>query len=333
MDGRGLPNAGRRKRPRACALLLAGAVLLGACGDSDSGSECGADCDIGGDGADSDVMPDAGDVGGGDPAADAARPDTCDFSGTWAVHRVSFATVESPLIPGPQKSSRWYFMHAAQQGDEVTLIRGLWCGDWTTGDATVRYSDDTFAALSPLARTDGRRGRYARTDDGCELELERIYWVFGVQDPEAFLDGVQSPPGRIDDNPEFSDLPPLPTAPDDAAVADVDDDGNPGVRSLLTDTPVGSGVRHGLQRGWEEIAGPTPRGADDFRVPAHYDFQEVALQATPELFQSGARVREGAPHEVRFVRVDADFAAADDLQTCEQVRELLPHRPTPRDAY
>ncbi|MDD9967566.1 MAG: hypothetical protein OXR73_15125 [Myxococcales bacterium] len=258
--------------------------------------------------------------------------DTCDLSGSWAVHRVGFASVDSPLVPGAQKSSRWYYLEIEQAGDAITVARGLWCGDTTTGDATIHYSDETVEAVRPLANTDGRQGTYHRTEGGCALELERIYWAYGVQPTQTYLPGVQAPPGRIEGNPSLDQLAALPPMPNQDVV-DLEQDGVPGMRSLIVDTPIGSGVRHGLQRGWEEIAGIAERGASDFTVAASYDFQEVALQAMPAAFKSNAFVRRGAPHAARFLRVDHDFSQTSDVATCDRVRESMPHRPVPRDAF
>lgn len=301
-----------------------------------------------GDSGDDRAAADAGDGDGGndrDAAAQQAQGfDACDLGGRWAVERVGFASVDSALVTGPQKATRWYYIEASQDGEEVTFDRALWCGDHTTGSATVRYSNDSLAALRPMMVSHGRRGSFSRQgDDGCALSLERVYWLLGVQPRADYLPGAVTPPGRVDGSPALADLPALPVV-EDGAVIDADGDGNPGIRMLIVDTPIGSGVRHALQRGWEEMSGTASGSDDDFTVPVAYDFEQIALSAMPEAFKSNAFVREGSPHTARFVRVGGpatgaaggdDFPGADsdDATLCEAVQALLPHRAEPADRF
>lgn len=262
----------------------------------------------------------------------AASNGPCDLAGTWAAQRINFANVNNPLVPGAQKNSQWYFFDVVQQGDDLTLERGVWCGDTTTGDATINFSAATTDGIRKRMQLAGRRGTYRVSGDACELELERAYSVTAVVDDDTYLPGVALPPGRIAGNPELSTLPKLPTKLDDPSAEDWDGDGKAGVQYLITDSPLGSGVRHAVQRAWNAVSGKTPQNADEFLVDATYDFEEVALEAVPILFSAVAVVRKGAPNGMRWKRVASDFAQQDDADTCKAVRALLPHTPLPRDA-
>jgi len=286
-------------------------------------------------------------IGGGASAADsgagasgavgadgsvAASNGPCDLTGTWAAQRINFANVNNPLVPGAQKNSQWYFFDVIQKGDDFTVKRGVWCGDTTTGDATINFSSSTTDGIREHMQLSGRRGSYRVSGDACALDLERAYSVTALLDDDTYLPGVVLPPGRIAGNPELSTLPPLPTKLDDPGAQDWDGDGKAGVQYLITDSPIGSGVRHAVQRAWNAAAGQTPQSADDFLVTATYDFEEVALAAEPALFSSVAVVRKGAPNRMRWKRVAQDFEQKDDSDTCKAVRVLLPHTPLPRDA-
>jgi hypothetical protein len=241
--------------------------------------------------------------------------------------------VDNPLVPGAQKNSTWYFFEVTQQGDAFTIARGMWCGETTTGDATINFSTGTTNAIREHMEVGGRRGIYRVSGAACALELERTYTVTGVRSAATYLPGAVLPPGRIESLPELASLPPLPTKLSDPAAEDWDGDGKAGVQYIITDSPLGSGIRHAVQRAWNAAAGETPQAADDFRIPATYDFEEVALEAVPVLFASTAVPRKGAPNQMRWKRVAKDFEQSDAASTCRAVRELLPHAPLPRDAF
>jgi hypothetical protein len=219
----------------------------------------------------------------------------------------------------------------AQEGEAVTVADHLFCGIETTGDAHVNLADTTIGAMQDHLDQSGRTGTFTGDGDACRLELERIYIVMGASPVAYYRGGVEEAPGRIEGNPELSALEPMPLVGGDPGAADWDDDGMPGLPFVITDTPLGSGVRHETQRDWQEMRGVVAPGSDDFVVDVQWDFEETIIEATNPFFGSPAAPREGFPHGALWHRFDW-MPGSDGVEACRQAREVLPHEPLPREA-
>lgn len=251
----------------------------------------------------------------------------CDLTGSWATRGVTFTTAESALAPGPQKTSAWALIEIEQDGDDFTVVSDLPCGIMTTGDATINMRGPGGEFAPPMyqqkTKTDGRLGTSVDDGEQCQVTFERLYGALGT------TAGDVEPPGRIDGNPELSSFEPL-TA-DDAE--DWDEDGDPGITFIVTDTVAGSGTRFAIQRSWAQLSGPVPYGPGDFLMPIEWDFDDLVIGASSPLFEVEAVVRM-APHMALYRRVDADMIiGADDEETCDTLRELMPHAVEPAEEF
>jgi len=301
---------------RAIALV---AALTTACSDDATGDaqdDGGADAPEG----------DAG-GGGGDDIFVTGLGDGCDLSGSWASLGVTFTTADTPLAPGAQKTSAWSLVELEQDGDEVTVVSDLPCGIITTGAAVVnmRGPDNEFAppTYKERTKTTGRVGTSVEAGGECEVAFERLYTAIGTTVPGA------EPPGRIDGNPALDMLPAL--IEDDAE--DWDEDGNPGVTFIITETPIGSGTRSAIQRGWSELAGTIAADADEFMIPVAWALDDLILASSSALFATEAVVRQ-ADHVAQYRRVDRDAIVGDtDVDTCTTLREALPYSAEPADSF
>ena len=248
------------------------------------------------------------------------------------MQRVLFTTPDTPLAPGTQKVSNWDLYEVAQDGDDVTITDHLFCSLVTTGDARVALSDDSTRAMQQHLDQSGREGTFTADGDGCALDLERVYIVMGASPIGFFRGGVETPPGRIDGNPDMAQLEPLPTAGGSPGADDWDADGKPGIQFIITDSLLGSGIRHTTQRDWHEMRGSVPAGSDDFRVDVTWDFEESVIEASNPFFASVASVRQDSPHSALWKRADDTIRVSDDIETCHNVQAAMPHAPMPRDA-
>ena len=251
----------------------------------------------------------------------------CDLTGTWAVKGVTFTTADNPLAPGAQKTTAWALIEISQDGDNFTVTDDLPCGIKTSGDADVTMRGPNNEVAPPMyqekSQTTGRNGTSIDNGGQCDVTFERLYSVLGGNS------GTITPPGRVDGNPALGTFPTL-TVND---AEDWDQDSNPGLTYIITNSPVGSGTRYAIQRAWNEMIGPVAHNANEFMIPIGWDFDDLVIEASSLFFGSEASVRQ-SPHTAQYRRVvRGDLEGANDQETCTNVRNLLPHAPSPADAF
>jgi len=297
--------------------------------------------------------------GDGVVAADARctaprREATCAMDGYWAIRQSTY--LREPILGGLQVSSNWFFFRLAQEGDAFRVLEALDCGILVTGSATVRYSPASLRAILHASGMDGSRGRPARRGaarpapgGGCTVSFDRWYAVRGLDDtflPQDFLSA-----------PDLTTLPPLPTVADPASpgpfpsgTVDPDADGLPGLSFRIEG--IAAGVRNSAQRDWKEFGvldGATvPASTMSFVLPGAFDLQESVLRVSEcgsacGLLSSIAKVAREIPARITFSFVGRDLDGPrvrqvarrapgadldDDLATCANVRQLLPHDPS-----
>ncbi len=201
-----------------------------------------------------------------------------------------------------------------------------------------------------------RRGTSKASEGGCAVTIERHYIQRGLDDswlPSDFNAGVA-----------LKDLKPLPTAgsgpadagPDPvnstewpAGATDTEADGIPGAAFQVTGTV--TGTRNAVQRQWREYASdpgaPVPAHAIEIDVQGDYDLHENVIRVTDcgtgcSLLASGSHTASEArfrPHVVlHFIGKTLGSASVSavvkkklredidaDMETCKNVRKLLPH--------
>jgi hypothetical protein len=330
----GSPGIGRWQRgPRVLHLLLAAALCVGCVDDEVLGpphqglpppeEELAALLDAA-------VAPDASAQDGG--VLDQLPEGPCDLTGRWMLHVTTFTTPDTALASGAQKTSTWHYYEVQQEGDAFEVTRGLWCDTFTTGDANVAITTEARHAMAEHNEARGRKGTYRELGDECELEIERLYVLYSVGPYAKFAGGLDGPPGVLPDEPELSELTPLPLTTADGA-EDWDLDGVIGMQWVISDSPLGSGVRHSVQRQWGDMGGTTAQDARDFVIDAQWDMGENILEASSPFLMTGAKVRDTAQPKARWVRTDVSILGKDDDATCGHVIDALPHEPEPRDVY
>lgn len=329
----GIPGSRRRQRGRSLSRVVAIALLALGCEDDEvlgpprqglptPEQELAALMDAA-------TAPDAARDGG---ALDQLPEGPCDLTGRWMLQVTTFTTPDTALASGAQKTSTWHYYEVRQQDDAFEVTVGLWCDTRTTGDANVEITTEAKNAMARVNDAAGRRGTYRRVGEQCELEIDRLYVLYSIGPYAKFAGGLEGPPGVLPNEPELSELTALPLTPEDG-VEDWDEDGVPGMQWVISDSPLGSGVRHSVQRQWGDMGGRTELGATDFVIDAQWDIQENILDANSPFLRTGATVRNTARHVARWVRTDISTVGKDDRATCRNVLEALPHAPVPRDAY
>lgn len=276
------------------------------------------------------ATPSGSDEDGG--ALDQIPEGPCDLTGRWLVHATTFTTPDTALASGAQKTSTWHYLEVQQDADAFVVTRALWCDTFTSGDANVAITSEARHAMARYNDAAGRRGTYRVNGEQCQFEIERIYVLYSLGPYSKFVGGLEGPPGVLPDEPALSELEPLPLTVEDG-VEDWDEDGVPGMQWIISDSPLGSGVRHSVQRQWIDMTGPTEQGSIDFVIDLHWDIQENILDANSPFLKTGAKVRNTSRHVARWLRTDVDILGKDNDATCRNVIDALPHDPEPRDAY
>jgi hypothetical protein len=284
-------------------------------------------------------VADSGDAGAAleprDAAGDAAvsgltgaQDAQCDLNGIWIARLTTFS--RDTVFDATQTASNWYYYELSQTGVDVTVVRAIDCGIQVSGSADVTINAATTQAL--LHRNDqaGRHGQFYKDTDHCVFSFERFYSTRGV--PRAtYL------PADTSNHPELSSLSPaLPTEQSPAGSEDWDADGNPGIAFNVS----GLGSRHVVQRDWNEFFSDASQtialSASEFVARANFDSQEEILSVTGDLgalLQAGSTPALDMRHRILFHRLGQNANAAavmalrvsDDLETCYNVQDALPH--------
>jgi hypothetical protein len=263
-----------------------------------------------------------------DGAGHRAEDPACDLNGIWIARLTTFS--RDSVFGAVQTASNWFYYEISQDGRAVTISRELDCGLQVSGSSDVTINAVTTQALLHRNDQSGRSGQFYADGDHCTFTLARFYSTRGV--PRAtFL------PADTSSDPELSTLTPmLPTEQAPSGAEDWDNDGYPGIAINVA----GLGSRHVVQRDWNEFSSdptaPIAAHASEFTASANFDVQEQILAVSGGL---GALLRaEATPavdmhHRVTFRHLGNSTAEAavaairvsDDLQTCFNVQDALPH--------
>lgn len=235
-----------------------------------------------------------------------------------------------------------YYFEIEDVGDEITVTRGWDCNFSVRGVTAVDVDRPGKIALSQLNRQDGvidaladpqvvvapRKGVFRPKPDSesqCEFSMERWWWVRGMETSK--LPDRES--WSTTDIADIEAIDPAPTAEAPEGNVDIDNDGNPGIR-LVVSKPL-TGTRDSVLRDWAEW-GPfdVPRDSNEFEGVASFNNQENILDASNSLLRlNGAPLPDG--HTVRFVRIDEEAPTdpAEFIAWCEENVDLFfePTRP------
>ncbi len=264
--------------------------------------------------------------GGGEPTPQ-NDPD-CDSTGVWIARLTTFS--RDSIFNSVQTTSNWFYYELSQRGRELRVDKSLDCGIQVSGSADVTLNGMTTAALIHANEQTGRTGELYKEGDGCTFRLSRFYSVRGLS-RATYL------PSDLSTKPELSALqPPLPTEMAPEGAEDWDEDGQPGIAYNVT----GLGSRHVVQRDWNEFFSdettPIALRPTELVARAGFDIGESIITTSGGLgglLRAGAVPATGMRHRIVFRRIggSADDAGSirgsDDLETCYNVQEALPHDP------
>ncbi|HEX8791589.1 MAG TPA: hypothetical protein VF765_11610 [Polyangiaceae bacterium] len=292
-------------------------------------------------------------VGTGPSCADPHRESACDLTGFWAVRETDYE--RDMVLQSVQTSTNWYLYQIEQTGDAFDIVASVECGVHVSGSATVEYTPESLRAMLHANPEDGtgthgvRHGSSTATAGGCAVSIDRWYFIRAL-DP-SFL------PADFSEAPALSSLPPIPSVSDPVngvdnppGVTDPDGDDFKGLGFQVTGFV--TGVRDEVQRIWKQYAdlpgAPSPANALTFAVPGALDIQEHVLHVSQcgtacALLKAGATVANDIQPRATLSFIGSTLGGArtstivanrpgadpdDDLTTCANVRQMLPHDPS-----
>ena len=157
-----------------------------------------------------DVVCGDGVVGDGPSCANARKVEACDLTGYWVARETDFR--RDRVIGAIQTTSTWVLYRFSQTGAAVQVEESLFCGQHTTGTATVDLTPASLRALltrndpTPAGKHGPRRGTFGPSGAGCAMTFDRFYTIRG---------GTQDLlPADFATHAPFSALPKLPSEAD-----------------------------------------------------------------------------------------------------------------------
>ncbi|MET0386390.1 MAG: hypothetical protein ABW321_10550 [Polyangiales bacterium] len=214
-----------------------------------------------------------------------------------------------------QYSHSYLYYEISQQGDTITVNKGLQCGDDAIGVGDFAVTADFKASWpSVVSRSSfqGRAGRSAAVSGGCQVELEKWYTVRGATIPHYQDPAV-----------------PMPSAEEMASGStpgweDWDEDGNPGITGMVSG--VVTGKIFVAPRQWTALAGLVPDVSTLFKLPLDWNQEAnvMAYDGTPLLGSEAARAADKTLHFAEFARLAEDQATGDDQAICSALVALAP---------
>jgi hypothetical protein len=243
-------------------------------------------------------------------AATPANP-SCDMNGRWLVAQ----RVLAQALGQTQASHNWFYYEVRQDGDQVTVTKGLHCG-YEVVHVTALGADVDSHLVWPALLTHnsdtGRKGTMKVTSSGCQLDVEKRYTVRGAT-VTFYSDPNQS----------------MPTASQQASGTtpgweDWDADGKPGI--TLSVSGAASGHLYCAQRDWNQWSGAVAANSTTFSVPATWNSGQDALgyDGSSLVTQSAVPDSDATQHYVWFARLNSTQATGSDTAICTSIRALVP---------
>jgi hypothetical protein len=300
------------------------------------------------------IQPCGDGIVGDGPNCDNPRRDTaCDMTGYWVAKEKDY-TCDS-IFHQPQTSSNWYLYHFTQTGNDFVVDQELDCGVHVTGSATVDYTPGSAKFVLYANAMDGsgshpaRHGTSQAGDGGCDVTFDRWYEIRGAVDSFLPADFTTLPPlASLPALPAVSDPINSPDDPQGGPQGATDPDGDGFLGMAYQTTGIVTGVRDSVQRQWKQYATTTgtsvPASAVQLTMPGGFDLQEDILHVSQCGTGCGLLTTGAAPSThpgevtMQFIgktltgsRVAAIVLGvprkdvSTDLQTCQNVQQVLPH--------
>jgi hypothetical protein len=237
----------------------------------------------------------------------------CDMNGRWLIAQ----RVLAQALGQTQASHNWFYYEIRQDGDQVTVTKGLHCGFDVKAVSTFGADVDSHLVWPSLLAHDsdaGRKGTMTVMGSGCQLDVEKRYTVRGAT-------------VSYYSNPSTT----MPTASQQAMGStpgweDWDMDGNPGITLVVSGAAAGR--LYCAQRDWNQWSGTVAANSTSFHIPVTWDSGQDPLgyddAGSSLVTQAASPATDPAQHNVWFVKLDATQATGDDTAICAAVRSLIP---------
>jgi hypothetical protein len=238
-----------------------------------------------------------------------ATSSACDLNGRWLVAQRTVATA----IGQQQAAHNWFYYELRQDGDQVTVTKGLHCGYEVVALTFLAVNVDShtsWPAFLSKNSSSGRRGSFSSSGGSCSFALDKEYVARALTLP-YYLDPSKPLPNKGD--PGASGSTP--------GWEDWDGDGKPGI--TLDISGGASGQLAVVQRDWTSYAGTVPAGAKVWKAAVTWGSEQHALWSTSSLLEASSSPDSDATlHYVYFAKLDPDQATGDDAAKCAAVRAL-----------
>jgi hypothetical protein len=288
--------------------------------DEPDGGSQSADARTDAIGKEDDAQLGSGGDGSGARDASMPRPDAmetsaggpCNLSGRWFINE----RLCTDLLSAIQVTNQWWYVEIAQTGDQLTFDVATACGDTLAGakGSLPAGGDDQDAWPTFMKKLSygGRKGTVTETVDGCDVHVEKDYWVRGAT-PEAYKD------------PSVA-LPKLPNRANGSTPGweDWEQDGKPGFTINLSG--LASGAIYLSARTWTEYMGTIPKAASTFVLGGDWGQErEVLGSSNPDplgiLQTTPANAGQAAYlPRIEWAKLSDEQAAGDDQARCERLR-------------
>jgi hypothetical protein len=235
----------------------------------------------------------------------------CDLNGRWLLAQ----RVLADAIGQKQASHNWFYYELRQDGEAVTVVRGLNCGFDVVHVTSLAADVDSSEAWPSILTHDndtGRKGTMQATASGCAAAFDKQYTVFGAtqsyyDDPSVAF--PSSMPQAMGSTPGWEDW---------------DGDGNPGITFHVTAPTMG--YLYVAQRNFTQYAGNVAFDSTAFELTVTWNDAEAVLGYMGSSFitQTSDPDPDASQHYVWFVRLTPDQATGDDTATCAAIRSLVP---------
>jgi hypothetical protein len=200
-------------------------------------------------------------------------------------------------------------------GDAFSVKRSLYCKTDTEGGGDFAVTVDFSGALPGLmarVKHDGRKITSVKSGDGCKVDIEKRYRVFGATLP-YYLDPSKA----------------LPTAEEQAMNGkpgweDWDMDGNPGITGVTAGTVTGKIFV--APREWSSFSGTVPSVSSLFKLSMSWDQEPnvMAFDGSPFLSATAVRASDNKLHFAQLARLTDTQGTGDDAAICKAMIALAP---------
>jgi hypothetical protein len=210
-----------------------------------------------------------------------------------------------------QRAAWWFYYEIGQNGSDLTVKRGLVCGNEVYPLDLLAASVQFKAAFPELVKKSsnaGRRGKAIASGSSCNVSFEKSYDIVGATTPYY-------------KDPNIA----LPTLEQQASGStpgweDWDADGEPAVSLIVSG--IANGSRYTVLRVFSEWSGTIAAGATTFKIAVpDWGQQESVLGVTSDLLTlTGEPDADPSGHFTQFAKLTPDQVKADDLAMCDFVR-------------